>query len=381
MTSCSVALADRSYRVHIGEGAINLVRSEISKLSGVSSVVVVCDRTLGRLHARTVMAALATPATLVEVEPGEQSKSIQETARIYDQFAAARIERGGVVIALGGGVIGDLAGFVAGTWMRGIRLIQLPTTLEAVIDASIGGKTAINHSSGKNLIGVFHQPSAVIVDTDFLATLPARDLTAGLAESVKHGVVRDPEFFNWHERQTPAIQAIIDACPPAAPETGQSASLPHRDVLEELIAHNCRIKADVVMEDEREAGVRAILNYGHTIGHALEHLCDYELRHGECVALGILVENEIARRRGLLSAESAQRIAGLLAGMRLPTMLAPNLVTRCKPSAVIDGCRSDKKNAAGRIGFVLVSEIGEVNRVDDVPDAEIAAAMSVLSAQ
>ncbi len=275
---------------------------------------------------------------------------------IFDRLAQLRFERDGLIIAFGGGVAGDLAGFVAGTWLRGVRWVQLPTTLLSAVDASVGGKTGVNLSAGKNLVGVFHQPSAVIVDTDFLTTLSDRDFVAGLAETVKQAAIRDPEFLEWHEAHAGTLVARE----------------PHTIAM--LIARNCELKADIVARDEREAGLRAILNYGHTIGHALEHLLEYDLRHGECVALGILVENEIACRRGVLPQTDADRLAALLARLRLPQRLV-------KPVAaddVLHACRVDKKVRAGAVNFVLLRAIGQPWQVADVSADEVAAALAVI---
>ncbi len=277
-------------------------------------------------------------------------------SRIYDALAAARVEREDAVIAVGGGMVGDLAGFVAGTWLRGIRFIQVPTSLEAAVDASVGGKTAVNHAQGKNLIGVFHQPMAVIIDTDFMGTLPDRDFMAGLGESVKHALVRDPEFLTWHESLANAIVA-------RQPE-----------VLVELIARNCEIKAEVVGQDEREQNLRAVLNFGHTVGHAIEHLLEFELRHGECVALGIIVANELACSRGMLNRGLAERVRSLFERLGLPTRLPRAL----NSADVLATCRMDKKVRAQAVTFVLIRGAGEPVRVTDIADAEIVAALCAI---
>jgi len=234
-----------------------------------------------------------------------------------------------------------------------VRFVQIPTTLLAAIDASIGGKTGVDHTAGKNLIGAFHQPSAVLVDLDLLATLPRREWIGGLGESVKHAAIADPGFFAWHERHAAEITAR------------------QPDVIEELIARNCTIKADVVARDERESDLRMILNYGHTIGHAIEHLLEYRLRHGECVALGMLVENAIASRRRLLNAALAERIAGLIAQLGLPTRL-PRLLDAPAVAAV---CGMDKKVRSGAVNFILLRDLGAPVRLADVRPEEIHAAL------
>jgi 3-dehydroquinate synthase len=329
----------------------------IAGLGSIRQIAVVADAAVAQLHWERIRPQLPPNAQRIDVPPGESSKSLATAAWLYDALASARFERDGLIVALGGGMVGDLAGFVAGTWLRGVRFIQMPTTLEAAIDASVGGKTAINHPSGKNLIGVFHQPSAVIVDTELLDTLPARDFAAGLAESVKHAAVRDPVFLDWHER---ACEAILRR---------------EAETLDELIAWNCRIKAEIVSLDERERELRAILNYGHTIGHALEHVLAFELRHGECVALGMIAENEIARRRGWLGGEACARIRRMLERFGLPAAL-PNGVA---VGSVLAACRQDKKVRAGAVHMVLLEGWGRARRAADVTDEEIAAALRALA--
>jgi 3-dehydroquinate synthase len=290
------------------------------------------------------------------VPPGEASKSLDLARRLYDELARQRVERRDIILTFGGGVVGDLGGFVAATWLRGIRFLQIPTTLEAAIDASVGGKTAINHPAGKNLIGAFHQPIGVVVDTDFLATLPQRDFVAGLGESVKHAAISPGDFLDWHEAR---VEDILARAPGA---------------LTELIARNCTIKAAIVSRDEREADLRAILNYGHTIGHALEHHFGYELRHGECVALGMLVANEINCQRGGLDRAVADRIAALIARLSLPTRLP----RRVDPAEIARLCQADKKMQGGAVRFVLLAGLGSTVRAANVTDAEIEQALAAI---
>ena len=311
---------------------------------------------MAELHLGELRGRLGPSALILQVEPGEQSKTLANAGRLYDELAAARIERDDLFVTFGGGVVGDLGGFVAATWLRGIPFVQIPTTLEAAVDASVGGKTGVNHPAGKNLIGAFHQPSAVIIDTDFLSTLPARDFAAGLGESVKHAVISGEEFLAWHERHAAEILAR-DA-----------------DVLSELIARNCAVKADIVSRDEREAGLRAVLNYGHTVGHALEHFLDYELRHGECVGLGMIAANELSCRRGLLAVPVAERIRELLSCLGLPG----HVPRRLDPKQVVAVCRMDKKARCGAVNFMLARGPGQIERVSDVADAEIVAALAAI---
>jgi len=355
-TIVPVPIPGREYHVHIGEGASADLQPLLDGL-GVARCVLLSDETVASLHLRTLNAALARSPVELIIPRGERSKSLGVLAGLYDELARHRVERGDVLLTFGGGVVGDVGGFLAATWLRGIRFLQIPTTLEAAVDASVGGKTGINHAAGKNLIGAFHQPSAVVIDTQYLRTLPRRDYVAGLAESVKHAVIRDSAFFAWHEHHAQAVRS------------GDTS-----DVVVELIGRNVAIKADVVARDEREQGLRAILNYGHTLGHAIEHELDYELRHGECVALGMIAAGEVARRRGLLAGDAAARIARLLAELGLPTHLPRPL----RADDLISACRLDKKVRAGHINFMLLSDIGQVTRVEDVTDAELSAAVSVL---
>ncbi|MFH1745745.1 MAG: 3-dehydroquinate synthase [Planctomycetota bacterium] len=353
MELVQVELGPRSYQIYIGRGARRqFSNSPLSK----RRIVVITDTQVADLHLRTLLSELPPTPLVLKVKPGEESKSLRVAGELYDELAKAHIERHDLIITLGGGVVGDLGGFVAATWLRGIDFVQVPTTLEAAVDASVGGKTAVNQRAGKNLIGVFHQPMAVVVDLDFLASLPRRDYLAGLGESIKHAVIRDAEFFEWHEAHIDDIQAR------------------QPDVLAELIARNCRIKATIVSQDEREKGLRAILNYGHTIGHAIEHCCNYELRHGECVALGMRAVNDIACARGLLKRHTADRITDLIKNLGLPLCLPARIDT----SVLVAACHMDKKAAGGAVNFVFATDLGQTARAADVTDAEIAAACTTL---
>ena len=351
-----VELKERAYPIYIGPHALRQLSGGIERLDGVRRILIIADRHVAELHLDAVRQNLSIAPEIATFLPGEASKSLAEFGRLTDAAAAAQLQRGDLIITLGGGVAGDLGGFVAATWMRGIRFIQIATTIEAAVDASVGGKTAVNHPRGKNLIGAFHQPSAVIIDTELLATLDPRDFRAGLAESVKHAVTRDPDFLGWH---TQHVAKILDR---------------EHDAVSELIARNCAIKAEVVAQDEREHGLRAILNYGHTIGHAIELLMGYELRHGECVALGILAENELASRRRMLAAGDAERIAAALHALGLPVRL-PRAISL---DDALSACRMDKKNRAGRVAFMLLRGLGAAERVDDLADDEIRAAFGAI---
>lgn len=354
MRSLSVHIPGRTYTVTIGPGARRALRAHLDAPAGQQ--VVIADQTVADLHLAALRDALPPAPTVLTFPAGEASKSLAAVERLCVQLAAARVERRAIIIALGGGVAGDLAGFIAAVWLRGVRYIQVPTTLLAAVDASVGGKTGVNLAAGKNLVGAFHQPLAVVVDTEFLETLPERDWTAGLAESVKHAAIRDAEFLTWHEQEAARIR-------------GREA-----DCVTELIARNCEIKAAVVAADERETGLRAILNHGHTIGHAIEHVLGYELRHGECVALGMRVENDLARRRGLFPAEAAERIAALLTQLGLPE----SLPRRLDPAELWAVCEVDKKVQGSSVHFVLLEDVGRPVRVVDVTEAEVAGALETI---
>lgn len=353
MRTVTVSIPERSYPVLIGAGARHRLAGLIGQLRGVERVAVVADQHVAELHLQRLLDGMRIKPAVLLFPPGEQSKSLTQLARLYGELAQARVARGDLILTFGGGVAGDLGGLAAATWMRGVRFVQVPTSLEAAVDASVGGKTSVDHPAGKNLIGAFHQPSAVVVDTDFLETLPQRDYVAGLAESVKHAVVRAPAFFEWHEAQ---VQRVVARDPEA---------------LEELIARNCQIKAEVVARDEREEHLRAILNHGHTLGHAFEHLLGYELRHGECVGLGMLAENELARARGMLAEQTARRIAGLIERLGLPTRLP----RRLESEAVAHVCELDKKVRGEAVNFVLARALGEPQRVSNITAEELRAAL------
>jgi 3-dehydroquinate synthase len=279
------------------------------------------------------------------IAPGERAKTLRTAERIWSFLIAERFERGEGIVALGGGVVGDLAGFVAATYQRGIPVVQLPTTLLAQIDSSVGGKTAVNHPLGKNLIGAFHQPSAVIIDPVVLTTLPRREFQAGLYEAIKYGIIRDAALAR-------SIETGIDRLLALDPSR-----------LVPLIARCCQIKAEVVAMDEREGGLRRILNYGHTVGHALEAVTDYRrFRHGEAVGEGMKCAADLAAALGLLAADQKDRIGALIDAVG-PRPRLDDLDV----SAILEAMTRDKKVVAGRLSFILPTGIGEVIIRDDVP--------------
>lgn len=316
----------------------------------------ITDRNIAGTHARVVGESLSAAGWSCEVftlEPGEQSKSLDVTGQMYDWLVERQASRNSVVIAVGGGVVGDAAGFVAATYARGLPFIQVPTTLLAQVDSSVGGKVGVNHARGKNLIGAFHQPRGVLIDTATIMTLPQRDYRSGLAEVVKYGVILDVEFFEFLEKNT--------------------AGLENRDAstLRQVIARCCRLKADVVEQDERETtGLRAVLNYGHTFAHAFEALSGYgELLHGEAVAIGMGYAARLAEHRELIGPELYQRQTRLLADLGLPTVLPS--ATKLSSSEILDRMRLDKKAVSGKLRFILPTRLGRVELFDDVPEARV----------
>jgi 3-dehydroquinate synthase len=352
-------LGERSYNIHIGAGLLAELGAYLRNVAPAKKAVLISDETVYRLYGKQAETSLRENGYQVTgyiIKPGDKSKSLAVASEIYDILYEASIERSHPLVALGGGVVGDLTGFVAGTWLRGVPFVQVPTTLEADIDASVGGKTAVNHPKGKNLIGVFNQPKMVLMDTETLETLSARDIRAGLAESIKHAVIKDTTLFDYHEEHVKDILSL------------------DLSILETLLARNCRIKADVVSADEREGGLRAILNFGHTIGHAIEIAGGLEQwRHGEAVALGMVGAGFIAVSRGTFSIEEFQRMEKLIRDFELPVR-HPDLIFE----ELFELMKRDKKVKAGKIRFVLPTKIGETEMVDDVTEIQIAEAVEYL---
>jgi len=360
MKELRVSLGTRSYPIVIGRDLLDGIGPRVLEAlpasRGARGAAVITDSRVCGLYLQRVLASLqkvGLAVTDIQIPEGEQHKNLAWLALIYDRLIEARIERTSPIVALGGGVIGDLAGFAAATILRGVPLIQVPTTLLAQVDASIGGKTAINHAAGKNLIGAFHQPRLVVTDVSTLSTLPRRELVAGFAEVVKYAVILDPELFGVLESKS-AVLLKQDA-----------------DLLADVVATCCRLKVMVVEEDEREGDYRAILNFGHTIGHAIEALTEYrEFLHGEAVAIGMACACRLSRRRGLISAADERRVVELLAAFGLPTRVPGDF----KPAQVAIAIEADKKAAGGKIKFVAVEEIGRT-RFEPLSASEIATAI------
>lgn len=338
MRTLTVDLGARGYPIHIGPGLLS-DRTVYAPHLAAKQVMVVTNETVAPLYLEPVLAVVAGKRVETVILPdGEHYKNLESVSQIWDRLLRARFSRNAVIIALGGGVIGDMAGFAAACYQRGVPFIQVPTTLLAQVDSSVGGKTGVNHPLGKNMIGAFYQPQAVIADTASLRTLPDRELSAGLAEVIKYGLIRDPEFFGW-------IEACIE-------------DLLRRDdeALAYAIERSCRNKADVVAADERESGVRAILNLGHTFGHAIETGMGYgAYLHGEAVAIGTCMAAELSRRLGHLTEESVVRIRDLLQRARLPVRLTDALSSR----RMLELMTVDKKNVDGNLRLILLNAIGE----------------------
>jgi 3-dehydroquinate synthase len=300
-------------------------------------VAVITDDRVGPLYAARIAEPLGARASVFSMPSGEEHKTRETWARLTDEMLDAGFGRDTVVVALGGGVVGDVAGFVAATYMRGVPVVQVPTTLLAMVDASVGGKTGVDTRHGKNLVGAFWQPVSVIIDPRVLATLPERETLAGFAEIIKHGVIADASYLR------DATAFLKDR---AAATGGATA-------LEALIRRSIAIKSDVVVRDEREAGLRKVLNFGHTVGHAIEAACNYELLHGECVAIGMVVEARIAERLGVATKGTADGIQEACRIADLPTSL-PDV----GPADIVHVMKGDKKSRAGRVEFALPSKIG-----------------------
>jgi 3-dehydroquinate synthase len=358
-----VNLADRSYDIVVASGELPQAARMIESWSqvrqhksGSRSALVVTDVNVLETHAGQVVRSLREAGWRCEVEAlpaGETTKSLEQANRLYDRLIDLQADRHTLVVAVGGGVIGDLAGFVAATYARGIPFVQIPTTLLSQVDSSVGGKVGVNHPRAKNMIGAFYQPLGVLIDTSLLETLPDREYRAGLAEVVKYGVILDASFFEYLETHVPELNRRIP------------------EVLRHVVARSCRLKADVVEHDEFErTGLRAVLNYGHTFAHAFEALCGYgELLHGEAVAIGMVYASRLADRLGRIPVELTTRQEQLLRRLSLPVRL-PH--PKALPiDSLLGRMQLDKKTVGGQLRFVLPSRLGHVELVDGVPPAEV----------
>jgi 3-dehydroquinate synthase len=335
-----VGLGKRSYPIRIGEGILGEIGSELLAISFPKRIAVITNPLVGRLYGAIVLDALRAEGfspVCINIPDGEEFKTLATVSTVYDELMAAGFDRGCGVLALGGGVVGDLAGFVAATFLRGIPFVQIPTTLLAQVDSSVGGKTGVNHPLGKNLIGAFYQPRLVLIDVSTLASLSPRDYQAGFAEVVKYGVIRDQAFFF---ELAAHVGKLCDHEPLA---------------LVTAIKRSCQIKADIVERDEREDGLRAILNYGHTFGHAIENLAGYgEYRHGEAVAIGMVVAAQISAALGLCTLQEVAAIRQLLLDFKLP-VVSPEY----SAEKLLEAIGRDKKVHSGLLRMVLNRGLGD----------------------
>ncbi len=350
--ACMVTMSSRSYPVFVGWGLLPRIGDKMCQAGLSGKAVIISDEIVGSSYGEQTERALRKAGFEVSsflVPPGEASKNINRAVEIYDFLIRRRMERKDVVVALGGGMVGDLAGFVAATYLRGIPWVQVPTSLVGMVDASIGGKVAVDHPQGKNLVGAFYQPHFVLADVQILSTLPQRDLTSGWAEVIKHGLIMDAEFFKMLENDA---EKLINLAP---------------DITAQVIAHSACIKAKIVSEDEKETGKRIILNYGHTAAHGLEAATRYTtFRHGEAVAIGMMVDAKLSQRLGLLSKDIVQRQQALLKRFHLPTNCSGVDLDN-----VLAAMTLDKKVRNKAIQWVLLEDIGKATVRTDVPIKEV----------
>lgn len=353
-----VPLGERAYDILIGKGLIGRAGGEISTCIKGRKAAIVTDENVGALYHGALMDSLEADgfeAVSLTLPAGEKTKSFEHLTKVCDVLLEARIERNDVVIALGGGVIGDLTGFAAGIVRRGVRFVQIPTSLLSQVDSSVGGKTGINARQGKNLVGIFNQPDLVLADTAVLNTLSEREFRAGYAEVAKYGLIDKPEFFDWLERNWREVFA------------GGAART-------QAIALSCQAKADVVVADEREHGRRALLNLGHTFGHALEAATGYDSRrlvHGEGVAIGMVMAHEFSARLNLASPDDAKRVESHLKEVGLPTRIAEIPGDMPPAEELMKAIAQDKKVKGGQLTFILTRGIGQSFVADDVPSSEV----------
>jgi 3-dehydroquinate synthase len=360
MRHVKVSLGDRSYEIHIGAGLLDAVGKVCGKLPIARRCAIISDSNVFPRYGRPVEQSLKQAGfetVHITFRAGEASKNLRSVEACYDALAKHRLERKSFVVALGGGVTGDLAGFVAATYLRGMAFVQIPTTLLAQVDSSVGGKVGVNLTAGKNLVGAFHQPKIVLCDLDALKTLPAREYHSGLAEVIKYGIIYDAAFFRKLEKIMPLLM--------------------NRDTkaLADVVARCCEIKADVVSQDETETGLRAILNFGHTIGHAIEAVSGYgKYLHGEAISIGQIAAARISTRLTGLSVEEERRIAAIFTAASLPTGIKLN---GPKFKSLLDAMKLDKKVSGGEIKFVLAKKIGEVVCGQKVPVEMIGEALGI----
>ena len=353
-----VNLGDNSYDICFTESFLNLA-DELKKINAPGKLLIVTDTNVEKLYADEVLGLLCNAGydcSVYAFPAGEENKTMDTILGICRACLENGLDRKSMIVALGGGVVGDMAGFAAAIYMRGISFVQVPTTLLSQSDSSVGGKTGIDFMDSKNILGAFHQPKLVYINVSTLKTLPEREFVSGMGEVIKHGIIRDREFYDYIKGNIALIRSLDS------------------DTLIKMSKRNCQIKASVVEQDEKESGLRAILNYGHTIGHAVESALNFGMTHGECVGIGMVAVCNIAKERGLITDDVASDIENVLVsyGFKIKTKL-PDVADICAYM------KKDKKKADGKIGFVLPTKIGEVIRTSDVAEDEIIKAIEYIS--
>ena len=350
-----VPLKNNSYEVLIRQGIINNIGAELIRI-GIQTdrkILIVSNKEISNLFADKFLKNLKIHnfhAKIFNIKAGESYKNLETLSEIYNEAFEIGLDRNSLIIALGGGIVGDITGLAAATWLRGIEYIQIPTTLLSMVDSSVGGKTAVNHPKGKNLIGAFHQPKAVFIDPETLLTLPSREFRAGMAEIIKYGVIKDKELFEFLE-STKNRDKILKL---------------DNEYLIKIIKSSIKTKSDVVSADEKENGIRAILNYGHSFGHVIENLCGYgEYLHGEAISIGMKIAGDIATEKGLWLKEDSLRQDNLIKSYGLPTQ-----TPKIKKNDVLEILMGDKKVRKGKMRFILPKSIGEVDIYNDIEDSQ-----------
>lgn len=357
MRKVRVALGEESYDILIGYGLEKELQSFVQESGFSKQAMLVTDSNVGPLYGEKVRAILEAGGlhvSVVTIPAGESSKSLAVAEKLYTRAIELGLDRKSPIFALGGGVVGDLAGFIAATYMRGVPFVQLPTSLLAQVDSSVGGKVAVNHALGKNLIGAFYQPKGVFMDLSMMESLPKREIATGLGEIIKYGIIYDADFFSYLEQHADAVLAL------------------EREAAVHMIARSCEIKAAVVSEDEKESGLRRILNFGHTMAHAIEKETGYiRYNHGEAVAIGMIGAADISARLGMVSADDVARVEALVERMQLPTK-----AEGCTVDAMYRDIFHDKKTINGKVNWVLMQGIGKVTCRNDVPEDIVRKAMA-----
>jgi 3-dehydroquinate synthase len=357
MKNLKIDLNERSYDILISRNILSKVGELISNILDPSRIIIITHPSVRKFFGNEIESGLANAGyspNVIEIPEGEISKSLRQVELVYDRMLEMKCDRTSLLIALGGGVIGDLTGFIAATFQRGIAFIQIPTTLLSQVDSSVGGKTAVNHPRGKNMIGAFYQPKLVVIDLNTLNTLPVKEICAGLSEVVKYGVIADEKLFVFLENNTKKILSLDNKC------------------LEYIVETSCAIKARIVEKDERESNHRMILNFGHTFGHSIETLTNYtEYLHGEAISIGMVQAAQLSVESGLCNKDIPKRITKVLKEFGLPIQ-AHDL----KSKDIIESLRHDKKNSHNKLRFVLPKAIGSVEIIDDVPETLIKAVLN-----